>query len=78
MLGAMDVLLIRNLGEDQQGIDKGQDVKEEKLNVLSKRKPSPTQFPLHLGVQDQSALKRMPRMYPNSDGWAFMDGNLNI
>jgi hypothetical protein len=27
----MDVLMIRNLGEDQQGLGKGQDVKEEKL-----------------------------------------------
>jgi hypothetical protein len=25
-LGAMDVLMIRNLGEDQQGLGKGQDV----------------------------------------------------
>jgi hypothetical protein len=29
-LGVMDVLMIRNLGEDQQGLGKGQDVKEEK------------------------------------------------
>jgi hypothetical protein len=31
MLGAMDVLMIMNLVEDQQGLEKGQDVKEEKL-----------------------------------------------
>jgi hypothetical protein len=31
MLGTMDVLMIRNLGEDQQGLEKGQDIKEEKL-----------------------------------------------
>jgi hypothetical protein len=31
MLGAMDVLMIRNLGEDQQGLEKGKDIKEEKL-----------------------------------------------
>jgi hypothetical protein len=67
MLGAMDVLMIRNLGEDQQGLDKGQDVNEEKLYVHNKRKPNPTQLSLHLGVQDQSALKQMPRMHPNSD-----------
>jgi hypothetical protein len=30
----MDVLMIRNLGEDQQGLGKGQDVKEEKLARL--------------------------------------------
>jgi hypothetical protein len=28
-LGAMDVLLIRNLGEDQQGLGRGQGVEEE-------------------------------------------------
>jgi hypothetical protein len=33
-LGAMDVLMIRNLREDQQGLGKGQDVKEEKLGHL--------------------------------------------
>jgi hypothetical protein len=27
----MDVLMIRNLGEDHQGLGKGQDSKEEKL-----------------------------------------------
>jgi hypothetical protein len=30
-LGAMDVLMSRNLGEDQQGLEKGQDINEEKL-----------------------------------------------
>jgi hypothetical protein len=30
MLGAMDVLMIRNLGEDQQGLGKGLGVEEEK------------------------------------------------
>jgi hypothetical protein len=30
MLGAMDVLMIRNFGEHQQGHGKGQHVKEEK------------------------------------------------
>ena len=29
MIGAMDVLMIRNLGEDQQGLGKGQGVEEE-------------------------------------------------
>jgi hypothetical protein len=29
MLRAMDVLMIRNLGEDQQGLGKGQGVEEE-------------------------------------------------
>jgi hypothetical protein len=31
MLGAMDVLMIRNLGEDQQGLEKGHDINDEKL-----------------------------------------------
>jgi hypothetical protein len=30
-LCAMDVLMIRNLGENHQGLEKGQDVKEEKI-----------------------------------------------
>jgi hypothetical protein len=29
MLGSMDVLMIRNLGEDQQGLGKGQWAEEE-------------------------------------------------
>jgi hypothetical protein len=31
MFGSMHVLVIRNLGEDQQGLEKGGGVKEEKL-----------------------------------------------
>jgi hypothetical protein len=31
------------------------------------RRSSPTQLRLHLGFQDQSALKWMPKMYPDSD-----------
>jgi hypothetical protein len=38
MLCAMDVLMIRNLGEDQQGLDKGQDIKEEKLGRSQQEK----------------------------------------
>jgi hypothetical protein len=30
-LCAMDVLMIRNLGEDHRGLGKGQDIKEEKI-----------------------------------------------
>jgi hypothetical protein len=37
-LGAIDVLMIRNLGEDQQGLGKGQDVKEEKLGCSQQEK----------------------------------------
>jgi hypothetical protein len=38
MLCAMDVLMIRNLGEEHQGLGKCQDVKEEKLGRLQKDK----------------------------------------
>jgi hypothetical protein len=31
MIGVIDVLMIRNHREDQQGLEKGQDIKEEKL-----------------------------------------------
>jgi hypothetical protein len=37
-LGAMDVLMIRNLGEDHQGLGKGQDVREEKLGCSQQEK----------------------------------------
>jgi hypothetical protein len=37
-LGAMDVLMIRNLGENHQGLGKGQDVKEEKLGHSQQEK----------------------------------------
>jgi hypothetical protein len=37
-LGAMDVLMIRNLGEDQQGLGRGQHVKEEKLGRSQQEK----------------------------------------
>ena len=37
-LGAIDVLMIRNLGEDQRGLEKGQDIKEEKLGCSQQEK----------------------------------------
>jgi hypothetical protein len=37
-LGAMDVLMIRNLGEDQQRLGRGQHVKEEKLGRSQQEK----------------------------------------
>jgi hypothetical protein len=47
MLGAMDVFMNRNLGEDQQGLEKGQDIKEEKLgrSQQEKVKSDPTSSP---------------------------------
>jgi hypothetical protein len=36
--GAMDVLMIRNLGDDQKGLGKEQDVKEEKLGRSQQEK----------------------------------------
>jgi hypothetical protein len=38
MLGVMDVLMIRNLREDQQGLDKCQDIKEDKLGRSQQEK----------------------------------------
>jgi hypothetical protein len=38
MLGAMHVLMIRNLGEDEKELGKGQDVKEEKLGRSQQEK----------------------------------------
>jgi hypothetical protein len=37
-LCAMDVLMIRNLGEDHKGLGKGQDIKEEKLGRSQQEK----------------------------------------
>ena len=37
-LGVMDVLMIRNLGEDQQGLEKSQDIREEKLGRSQQEK----------------------------------------
>jgi hypothetical protein len=34
----MDVFMIRNLWEDQQGLEKGQDIKEEKLGCSQQEK----------------------------------------
>jgi hypothetical protein len=47
-LGTMDVLMIRNLEEDHQGLKKSQDVKEEKLehSQQEKAKSDSTSSPL--------------------------------
>jgi hypothetical protein len=37
-LCAMDVLMIRNFGEDHQGLGKGQDIKEEKIGRSQQEK----------------------------------------
>jgi hypothetical protein len=34
----MDVLMIKNFGEDQQGLEKSQDIKEEKLGCSQHEK----------------------------------------
>jgi hypothetical protein len=49
----MDVLMIRNLGEDQQGLGKDQDVKKEKLGRSQQEKAksdSTSSPPLSLGL----------------------------
>jgi hypothetical protein len=66
-LGTMDVLMIRNLGEDHQGLGKGLGVEEEQQGRPTRRRSSPTRLRLYLGFQDQSALKWTPKMHPDSD-----------
>jgi hypothetical protein len=62
MIGVMDVLMIRNLGEDQEGLGKDQDVKEEKLgrSQQEKSKFDSTSSP-------PWSLEQTPRMHPNSN-----------
>jgi hypothetical protein len=62
----MDVLLIRNLGEDRKGLGKGQGVKEEKKESTTGRRSSLPESRFHIVFQDQSALKHMPKMHPNT------------
>jgi hypothetical protein len=66
-LGAMDVLMIRNFGEDQQGLGKGLGVEEGSKGATTGRRSSPTRLQLHLGFQDQSTLKWTSKMHPDSD-----------
>jgi hypothetical protein len=71
----MDVLMIRNLGEDQQGLGGGQHVKEEKLGRSQQEKAksdSTTSPPLSPGpvctkmnAQDASELRLGWALY----GW---------
>jgi hypothetical protein len=44
-LGAMDVLMIRNLGEDQQGLGKGLGVEEEQKEIKSDSTATPSRVP---------------------------------
>jgi hypothetical protein len=62
----MDVLMIRNLGEDQQGLGKCQGVEEEQQG-RPLRRTSLTTLRFHLGFQDQYALKWTPRMHLDFD-----------
>jgi hypothetical protein len=64
-LHAMDVLMIRNLGEDHQVLGKVQDVKEEKLGRSQQEiaKSDSTSSP----PRSQSALKQTSRIIPNSN-----------
>jgi hypothetical protein len=66
-LCAMDVLMIRNLGEDHQGLGKSQDIKEEKIWCLQQEKamfdstssprPSPGPVCTKMHAQDASKLQ---------------------
>jgi hypothetical protein len=63
-LCAMDVLMIRNLGEGRQGLGKGQDIKEEKVgrsqqekaksNLTSSPPQSPGPVCTKIDAQDSS------------------------
>jgi hypothetical protein len=71
----MDVFMIRNLGEDQQGFEKGQDVHEKKLGCSQQEKAksdstlSPPQSPgsvcTKMDAQDASELRLGWNLY----GW---------
>jgi hypothetical protein len=61
--------MIRNLGEDQQGLGKGLGVEEEQQGRPQQEGDQVRldQLRLHLGFQDLSALKWTPKMHPDSD-----------
>jgi hypothetical protein len=71
----MDVLMVRNLGEDHQGLGKGQDIKEEKIGRSQQEKAksdstsSPSRSPrlvyTKTDVQDASELWLGSTLY----GW---------
>ena len=71
----MDVLMIRNLGEDQQGLEKRQDIEEEKLGRSEHEKAksdsttSPPRSPgpvcTKMNAQDASELRLGWALY----GW---------
>jgi hypothetical protein len=64
----MDVLMIRNIEEDQQGLGKCLGVEEEQQGHHNRKEiKSNSACQLHFGLQDQSALKWTPKMHPDSD-----------
>jgi hypothetical protein len=64
----MDILMIRNLGEDQQVLGKGLGVEEEQQGCPQQEGDQVRLgWRLHLGFQDQYALKWTPKMHPNYD-----------
>jgi hypothetical protein len=66
-LGAMDVLMIRNLGEDQQGLGKGLGVEEERKGAHNRKEiksdsaTTPSRVPgpvcTKMDAQDASGLR---------------------
>src|SRR6266542_4404041 len=70
-----DVLVLRNLGEDQQGLGKGRGVGGAARTSTSRGSPSPTRLRLHLGIQEQAEPKLMPRTHTDSVlDVLYMDG----
>jgi hypothetical protein len=65
-IGAMDVLIIRNLGEDLQGLDKGQDI-EEKLGRSQQEKAKSDSTSSPPRSSRPVCTKTNARMHPNFD-----------
>jgi hypothetical protein len=66
-LGAMDILMIRNLREPARTSERPRCRGGAARAPIIGRRSSPTRLRLHLGFQDQSALKWTPRTHPDSD-----------
>jgi hypothetical protein len=62
----MDVLMIRNLGEDQKGLEKGQYIKEEKLGRSQQEKAKSDSTSSPPQSSGPVCTKIDTRMHPNS------------
>jgi hypothetical protein len=62
-LCVMEVLMIRNLGEDHQGLGKSQDIKEEKLGRSQQKKAKSDSTSSPPRSSGPVSLKWAPRMH---------------